>query len=306
MPELTTPVVPAMTEPVLIPERDAILTAPASLSARSAAAVRPVARSWGRPLLILAGVVLVLAVAGVGYMVLSKPGPGSSQPQSLGLASASLDPDAPAFPVPAGSTLINATIDGSGPAAYRLEAWQSGQGFDATANFYADLVYSGRTNERWQAKGALSETPQAVTASFSDASGVFGGVELEVDRTNPVRIAVRFIPPGGAPAQTFGAGPTIAFAPLPAATALPDGFPAAFVPPGTTLYDASSIGTTYFAIFSGTVDPAAYLAQIKAVAPDARSSLALTVTAIDFTYDGQPGKAVVDAGAGQVSVEVTK
>ena len=216
-------------------------------------------------------------------------------------ASVSLDPDAPAFPVPTGSVLINAQMEGSGATAYRLVAWESGADYATTTHFYEAL-----SDSRWRPTGSPAVTPQATDVGFFDSQSVFAEAELEITRTDPIRIEARFIPPAGAPATSFGPGPTIVFGQLPRATSLADGFPAAFVPPVTTLYDASSIGTTYFAIFSGTVDPAAYLAQIKAVAPDARSSLTLNVTAIDFTYDGQPGKAVGDAGAGQVSVEVTK
>ena len=74
----------------------------------------------------------------------------------------------------------------------------------------------------------------------------------------------------------------------------------------STVENASSIGTTYVAIFNGPVNPAAYLAQIKAVAPDAHATSAASVTSIEFTYDGNLGEATVDADSGQVSVEVTK
>jgi len=284
-------------------QTDSIVTRPAEPTAQPRPAGVGARR---RPLLALGGLVLVLAVAGVGYVVLAKLGPGSSQPQSLALASASLDPDAPAFPVPAGSTLINATIEGSGPAAYRLEAWQSGQGYDATANFYADLVYSGRSAERWQARGALSETPQGVTASFSDASSVFGGAELEVDRTDPVRIEVRLLPNSSLPAQSVAPGPTIAFGALPRASALPDGFPSGLAPSGTTLLDAGAIGSTYFALFSGSVDVNAYKSQIGSVVTITGTTTQSGSTVINFTLAGKAGQIVIDPASGEVSVEVTK
>lgn len=213
----------------------------------------------------------------------------------------SLDPDAPAFPVPAGSVLINAQMEGSGAGAYRLAAWQSGTDYATTTHFYSIV-----SDPRWQPAGSPTVTPQATDLAFSDSRGVFAKAEIEIARTDPVRIEVRFLPPGGAPAASAGAGPTIAFGQLPRATSLPDGFPTAFVPPGATPFDASSIGSTYFAIFTGTVDPASYLAQIKAVAPDAHAASTGSVTTIDFTYSGHPGEATVDAASGQVSVEVTK
>jgi len=254
-----------------------------------------------RPLLFLGVLVLVLVVAGVGYVVLPKPGSGPGQPQALGLASASLDPDAPAFPVPAGSTLLNAQIVGSGAAAYRIASWQSGADYATTAAFY-----SGLTDPRWHRSRSPITTPDATSFTFSDSSGVFASAGLEVARTNPVKIVVRFLPPGGVPVQRYAPGPTIAFGPLPAATSLPDGFPSAFVPAGTTLVDASSLGSTYFAIFAGSVDRAAYQSQIASVAKVTSTTTQSGATVIDFTYDGNPGEAVVDPASGQVSVEVTK
>jgi len=87
---------------------------PATSSAPSAAAAVGLAgRSWRRPLLVLAGIVLVLAIASLGYLVVGRSNPSSSPQAGLGLASASLDPDAPAFPVPTGSTLLNDSMEGS-------------------------------------------------------------------------------------------------------------------------------------------------------------------------------------------------
>jgi hypothetical protein len=259
------------------------------------------ARSRRRPLVALGGLVLVLVSAGVGYVVLSNHGSGSAQPQSVGLVSPSLDPDALAFPVPTGSTVLNAQMEGSGQAAYRMVAWQSGTDYATTTNFYSSL-----SDSRWQPMASPTVTPQATDLTFSDSQGVFAKAEIEIARTDPVRIEARFLPPSGSAAASFAAGPTIAFGPLPHATSLPEGFPAAFVLSGTSLHDASSIGSTYFAIFAGTVDPAAYLAQIQAVSPDAHTTSTGSVTTIDFTYDGHPGEATVDVASGQVSLEVTK
>jgi hypothetical protein len=249
----------------------------------------------------LVGLAVVVLAAGAAAAVVLHPWAGSGGSAAVPLVAASLDPDAPSFPVPAGSKLLNAQVEGSGTAAYRLAAWQSGQDYAATVAYYSSLADS-----RWHLGGSPSSTPQATDLVLTDSQGVFAEADVEIDRTDPVRIEVRFIPPGGAPAYSFAPGPTIAFGQLPAATALPDGFPTAFVPAGTTLYNASSIGSSYFAVFAGSVDPAAYLAQIKAMAPDAHAASTGSVTTIDFTYDGQPGEATVDAASGQVSVEVTK
>ena len=267
---------------------------------RSAPSTRP-ARSRRRPLLALGGLVLVLAVAGVGYVVLTKPGSGSAQPQALGLASPSLDPDAPAFPVPAGSTLINATIEGSGTGVYRLVAWQSGVDYATSAAFYTGLVDS-----RWRVSGSPATTPQSTDVSFTDSSGVFVSAVVEVDRTDPVRIEVRFLPNSSPPAQSFAPGPTLAFGALPRASALPDGFPSGLVPPGTTLLDAGAIGSTYFALFSGSVDVSAYESQIGSVVTITGTTTQSGSTIINFTLGGKAGQAVIDPASGQVSVELTK
>jgi hypothetical protein len=192
-------------------------------------------------------------------------------------------------------------MEGSGASAYRLTAWQSGTDYASTSNFYSSLADS-----RWQPEGSRTVTPQATDLTFSDSRRAFAKAEVEITRTDPVRIEARFVPTGGAPAASVGPGHTMAFGQLPRATSLPDGFPTAFVPLGTTVYNASSLGSTYVAIFTGSVDPAAYLAQIKTVAPDAHATSAASVTTIQFTYDGNPGEATVDADSGQVSVEVIK
>ena len=196
---------------------------------------------------------------------------------------------------------MNALIVGSGAAAYRIASWQSGADYATTAAFY-----TGLSDSRWRRSGSPTTTPDAADFTFSDGTGVLASAGLEVARTNPVKIVVRFMPPGGVPVQSYAPGPTIAFGPLPAATSLPDGFPGAFVPVGTTLLAASSLGSTYFAIFAGSVDPAAYQKQIASVATVSGARTQSGATVIDFTYDGNPGEAVVDPASGQVSVEVTK
>jgi hypothetical protein len=192
-------------------------------------------------------------------------------------------------------------VEGSGAAAYRLAAWQSGSGYATTVSFY-----TGFRDSRWQVSGSSVATPQATDMSFTDGSGVFTSAEVEIDRTDPVRISVRFLSKTSPPARSFAPGPTIAFGPLPSANALPDGFPSALVPPGTTLLDAGAIGSTYFALFSGSVDVSAYETQISSVVQNIATHTDSGATVIDFTLGGKAGQIVIDPASGQVSVELTK
>jgi hypothetical protein len=129
---------------------------------------------------------------------------------------------------------------------------------------------------------------------------------VEVDRTDPVRIEVRFLSKTGPQAGSFSPGPTIAFGALPRASALPDGFPSGLVPSGTTLLDAGAIGSTYFALFSGSVDVNAYESQIGSVVTITGTTTQSGSTVINFTLAGKAGQAVIDPASGQVSVELTK
>jgi hypothetical protein len=149
-------------------------------------------------------------------------------------------------------------------------------------------------------------TPQSTDISFSDGSGVFSGADVEVDRTDPVRIEVRVLSETSPPAQSLAPGPTIAFGPLPSASALPDGFPSALVPPGTTLLDAGAIGSTYFALFSGSIDVSAYESQIGSIVTITGTTTQPGSTVINFTLGGKAGQVVIDPASGQVSVELTK
>jgi hypothetical protein len=222
-------------------------------------------------------------------------------PPPLSSGSVSLAPDVPGFPVPAGSVLVNVQIDGSGTTAYRIATWQSGSGYDATISFYKSL-----SDSRWKGRGSSITSPDAADYSFSDAAGVFASCQMEISRTNPVKINTRFLPPGGVPAHSYAPGPTIAFGSLPAQTTLPEGFPAALVPSGATLADASSVGSTYYAIFSSSIASAVYQSQIAAVATVMNTATQAGTTVIDFTYDGHPGQVVVDPTSRQIYIEVTK
>jgi hypothetical protein len=287
------------TRPAPAPLRKSNAAPSPSLARTEAAAVRPAARSRRRLFLVLGIIVLLLVVAGVGFLVLSKSGSSSSQPS--GLASTSLDPEAPAFPVPAGSTILNASTEGSAASAYRLVAWQSAANYATTAAFY-----TGLKDARWQTSGSPVTTPQTTQITFTDGSGVFARGDVEVDRTDPVRIEVRFLSNASPSVQSFSPGPTMAFGPLPSASALPDGFPPALVPPGTTLVDAGALGSTDFALFSGSVDISAYETQIGSVVKVTGTASESGATVIDFTDDGNSGEITIDPTSGQVSVEVTK
>ncbi len=208
--------------------------------------------------------------------------------------------EVPSLPTPAGSTLLNDQLEAPSSSVSRITSWQSGQPYEATVSFYGGL-----SDARWHLQGTPNLTPQATDFALTDSQGIYEKVEVEIDRTDPVRIAVRFLQKGE-PAPTIGAGPTMVIHPLPHASALPDGFPAAFVPAGSTLYDASVMGTTYFAIFVSNIDPTTYLGQVRNIAPDAQATMTGGVTTITFTHDGHQGGAVLDPSAGQLSVEVTR
>ena len=219
------------------------------------------------------------------------------------------DPDAPAFPVPVGAILVNAQVEGSGRVAYRLEAWNSPIGFDATVAFYAALH-----DARWTLNGRVTQTPQAAQGSLSDGQGMFAQADLEIDRTTPVRIAVQLVPPGlalAAPASQ-APGPTIAFGPLPTATALPAGFPSQLVPAGQTLVDSAVLSGTYFAIFTSAFDvptlAQAYQTALQGYAQGVASTPQGQAMTITFTTGGHPGLVVLNpdtSGGTEVSVEVT-
>jgi hypothetical protein len=277
----------------------------------------PAARRRGvHPVAVIGLVLAVLVLAGGGAWLLllrnGGAGPrGLSSPVGVGaaLAPASLDPDAPVFPVPAGATLLNAQVEGSGPVAYRLEAWNSPLGFDATVAFYAALH-----DARWTLSGPLAQTPQAAQGRLSDGQGVFAQAALEIDRTVPVRVAVQFVPPGfaAAPPASQAPGPTIAFGKLPAATALPAGFPSQLIPAGQTLVDGAVLSGTYFAIFTSAFDvptlAQAYQSALQGYAQGVVSTPQGQAMTITFTTGGHPGMVVLSptsSGSTEVSVEVT-
>ena len=280
-----------------------------------AARATPGARLSRAVLAAVVVVVVVVVVAGGGALLILRGGgarpSGFSVPVGGGaaLAPASFDPDAPTFPVPAGATLLNAQAEGSGPAAYRLEAWNSPLAFDATVAFY-----TGLHDTRWSLQGSLTQTPQAAQGRLSDGQGIFAQAELEIDRTSPVRIAVQFVPPGLASAApaSLAPGPTIAFGPLPAATALPAGFPSRLVPQGGTLVNAASLGGIFYAIFQSPSEVAtltqAYQSALQGYAQGITSTPQGASMTISFTTSGHPGMVVLspaNSGGTEVDVEVT-
>jgi hypothetical protein len=242
----------------------------------------------------------LVVVFGVGAgLAITRPWSGSSGAGADVVASASLDADAPSIPVPSGSTLLGATEEGTGAAAYRLALWSSPSGYAATVSFYSDL-----SDPRWHQTGSPATTPMTTDLNFSDSRGVFETAEVEIARTDPVRISVRVLPPGGPPMESLAPGPTRILQQLPAATSLPAGFPAALIPPGTTLIDASALGATYVGLFSGTVDLGAYEGKLSSVAHIDGTRGDSGSTVIDIIYNGQPGQIVVDPATRETSVEV--
>jgi hypothetical protein len=239
-------------------------------------------------------------VAGTGLILASRLLPGSVAPSNArGNGSAYADP--PAFPVPAGSTLLSDSAQVSSAGGNRLASWNSGSDYGGTTKFYSSLA-----DARWKAAGAATTTPRATDFSLDDASGVYSGAEVQISRTDPVRISVTFESKAGTAGQTQAPGPTVALRPLPVATSLPGGFPPEFVPRGAKLVDASSLDSTYFAVFSGGVDLTSYEDQIAQVAEVGNTHSESGATVIEFTYDGQPGQVEVDTAAGEVTVEVTR
>jgi hypothetical protein len=221
----------------------------------------------------------------------------------------SIDPEAPEFPVPSGAILRNAQIlIGTGPAAARLAAWGSPLAFDPTLTFYANLA-----DARWLRRGPPTTTPQSAHVGFVDVTGVLTSAEVTIAKTDPVGIEVMFsstnavvLEPSDAP------GPTIAFASLPPATALPAGFPAQLVPVEGRLVDAGAIGGTDYAIFASSEDQAAlaatYQTSLAGLASGLTSRSDGSATVIDFTTSGHPGEIVLandPAGGTTVSVQVS-
>jgi hypothetical protein len=264
---------------------------------------------------IAAGLLIVALLAMIAIVIAADlggpvdvPAPSGSDPiaslDAAGLPAAELDPDFPAFPIPAGAVLVNAQVlDGRGPGASRIAAWASPAGYDATVAFY-----TGLTDPRWTRSGSPESTTSATKITLADATGVLGAAVVQVSRTQPVRISVAFsaVAPPSAAAESPGA--TMAFSTLPPATTLPDGFPARLVPAGATLVDAAGIAGTFDAIFSAPGDPAAlsaaYQTALAGYATGASVRAEGSAIVIDFTLPGGPGRIVLIAEAGGTSVAV--
>ncbi len=273
-------------------------------------AARGMSEGRRRALLVAAslGAVVVVSLA-VALVVFFNGRPGASPavsaaPFAADLPAPSFDLDAPAFPVPPGATLVNAqVVGGSGPGAARIAAWTSPLTFDATVAFYAGLA-----DPRWSGSGSPATTPSSTTLSFTDTRAAFAGADVAVDRTDPVRISVVFRSASPVPAPSGEPGPTIAFATLPPATALPDGFPARLVPANGSLVDAAGLDGTYDAIFTSTADPATLSAAYQTALSGFASAVGVhadgTATVIDFATPGGPGEVVIAPGSAGTTVSV--
>jgi hypothetical protein len=243
----------------------------------------------------------LLLALGFGLVLTHPLSPSATASPRPSFAAVTPDPDAPIFPVPAGSTLINATVEGTGASAYRLAAWTSGSSYSETVAFYSQL-----SDPRWQLAGDPSSMLNATNVVLNDSQGIFVSAAVEIDSTDPVRIAVRFLPKDAAHARSFIPGPTTKFGTLPPVTTLPDGFPADLAPSGATVVDAAKVGPTYWVVFAGTVNPAAYQNQISSVVEVTGTSTDSGATIIRFTLDGKPGQAIIDPASLTVRVEVSK
>lgn len=193
--------------------------------------------------------IAIVAGAVIGIVLVSArpaPSPGGGSGLADLLAPRSLDPAAPSFPLPDGATLENAFAEGDGPAAYRIASWTSPLGFDATVAFYAKL-----DDSRWQASGQPQAGLAGTTFRFADKRAVFAYGALSVAATSPVRIAVRFVPPGTlpGPSQEAAAASPIAFGTLPPATIVPAGLPSWAIPRGASLVDAAGSDSASYGIF---------------------------------------------------------
>jgi hypothetical protein len=288
---------------------------------RVAARARPTPQSrssarGSRILFAALGGVVVVAAAGVGIFLglrngasaTPSPSASASVAAALPLPAVSADPNAPPFPVPAGAILVNAQADATTAAAFRFDTWDSPLAFSGTLSYYAGLH-----DPRWTASTPLSETSLGAQATFRDGQGVYDRAVLVLDRTTPVRITVQFVPAGSPSASANpSSGGTIHFGPLPAATALPAGFPAWLVPTSGTLVNAGAMSGTDFAIFASSADIASLLTTYQAALGGHAQGVTVTSSGpsrtIAFTIAGRPGLAALDpavAGGTTVSIEVT-
>jgi hypothetical protein len=182
--------------------------------------------------------VVVVIAAVLGLSQITHPvAPASDGP--------ALDTGAPSFPVPAGATLVNALVEGSGPSAYRLAVYTLGADFATAIAFYADV-----TDGRWHRLGRPITSERSAEITFRDGEAVYAQADVAIDATTPVRIAISFVPPAAvaAPSLPIEASP-FAFAPFPPADARADLVPAYAVPPNGRLLEAVVEGATVYAIY---------------------------------------------------------
>jgi hypothetical protein len=183
-------------------------------------------------------VVVVVIAAALGLSQIARP----ATPPSDGAA---LDPGAPRFPVPAGATLINAQVEGSGPSVYRLAVYTLEADFAAAVTFYADV-----TDGRWHRIGRPVTSERSAEISFRDGEAAYAQADVVINATTPVRVAVSFVPPAAvaAPSLPIEASPFL-FATLPPVEPRADLVPSYAVPPGGRLLEAVVEGATVYAIY---------------------------------------------------------
>jgi len=242
----------------------------------------------------------------INWTPAATPGPSlAPPPTSEVFAPPSLDPEFPAFPVPPDAVLVNAQVEGAGPAAYRVAAWRSPLDFAATVAFYTSPLGG------WHLTASQPE-PGSTLVTLADGSGIYARAEVLVSATMPVRIGLQLVPPGELAAPTAAVeGSPIAFGPLPAATSLPPDTPAWLVPTDASLLDAAYDGATLYAIWhSGaerTVLKDAYLAQLADSSPAVTDdSGAFSITFAGVKGSGQIVLQPAAAGGTDVFVALSR
>jgi hypothetical protein len=180
---------------------------------------------------------VVAVILGVGLLslLLGQSTPPTSDAELALFPSPSIDPGFPEFPLPVGSTLVSASIEGDGASAYRTAAWNSPATYDATESFYATASYG-----RWQLEDLLVLDRDATSFVFADVRDEYRSAQLTLARTDPVRIQLRLVPWGEVAAPTFPLeGSPFAVATLPLSTDLPASLPASLQPPNSQLVDSA-------------------------------------------------------------------
>lgn len=228
---------------------------------------------------------------------------------AIPLPAPSLDPDAPAFPVPDGSVLLNAAVEGEGESAYRLAAWTSPLTVDDAVVFYAD-----RDSGRWRLADDIVATPLGSELTLTDQQDAYdhAAVSVSVDPDGS-RIAVRFLPAGGAPelVPAEGFGGEVPFGPLPPAELDAGALPVWALPEGASIIDGVTIGPTTYAELTVPGDPPAVLETYGRALDDAGIERVIhsegEAIVIDLPGSDPPGTIVLspDSEGTRVDLAVT-